>query len=65
MAEVELELEPEEEDDIDGLFDWAVNTFNSGGTDLKKYTAKLNNKTLKAVSDGNKTITFGDGKDGE
>jgi hypothetical protein len=48
----------EEDDDIDGLFDWAVTTFNSGGTNLKKYTATLNQGTVKTVSDGQKTINL-------
>ena len=55
--ENELEFEPED-DDIDGLFDWAVTTFNSGGTDLKDYTATINNGTLVSVSDGTTTVTF-------
>jgi hypothetical protein len=55
------ELEPEQtedEDDIAGLFDWAVNIFNSGGTDLKDYTATLKQGTVTTVSDGNTTITL-------
>ncbi len=40
-----------EDDDIDGLFDWAVNTFNSGGTDLKDYTATLKDGVLTTESD--------------
>lgn len=47
---------PLEDDEIDGLFDWAVSTFNSGGTDLTDYTATLKGKKIKAVSDGNTTI---------
>jgi hypothetical protein len=54
----ELELEPEDDDDIDGLFDWAVDTLTSGGTDLKDYTATVDNGTLTSVSDGTTTITF-------
>jgi len=53
----EIELQTED-DDVDGLFDWAVDTFNSGGTDLKDYTATLDNGTLTSVSDGTTTITF-------
>lgn len=54
----ETELQTEDDDDIDGLFDWAVNTFNSGGTDLNEYTVTLTNETLTSVSDGTTTITF-------
>ncbi len=54
----ETELQTEDDDDIDGLFDWVVNTFNSGGTDLKDYTATLTNGTLTSVSDGITTLTF-------
>ncbi len=54
----ESELNAEDDDDIDGLFDWAVSAFNSGGTDLKDYTATLKNGTVTTVSDGITTITF-------
>jgi hypothetical protein len=54
----ENELQTEDDDEIDGFFDWAVKTFNSGGTDLKDYTATLDNGTLSSVSDGTTTITF-------
>jgi hypothetical protein len=53
----ETELQPED-DDIDGLFDWAVDIFNSGGTDLNSYTATIKDKIIKTVSDGNTTINL-------
>lgn len=52
------EVPPEEDDDIDRLFDWAVNTFTSGGTDLNSYTATIKDKKIKSVSDGNTTINL-------
>lgn len=55
----ETELQTKEEDDeIDGILDWAVNTFTSGGTDLKDYTVTLKDTELTSVSDGTTTITF-------
>lgn len=51
------EVQPED-DDIDGLFDWAVDIFNSGGTDLNSYTATIKDKKIKTVSDGNTTINL-------
>ncbi len=47
-----------EDDEIDGLFDWAISTFNSGGLELSDYTATLKGRTIKTVSDGITTITF-------
>jgi hypothetical protein len=54
------ENEPEamEDDDVDGLFDWAVDTFNSGGTDLNEYTTTLTKGKLTSLSDGNTTVNF-------
>ena len=49
---------PLDDDEIDGLFDWAISTFNSSGTDLSNYTATLKGRTIKTVSDGKTTITF-------
>jgi hypothetical protein len=46
----------EDDDEIDGLFDWAVSTFNSGGTNLKQYTATLKEGTVTKVADGQTTI---------
>jgi hypothetical protein len=55
MDEAEL---PIDDDEIDGLFDWAVSTFNSGGTNLNDYTATLKGKKIMTVSDGNRTINL-------
>jgi hypothetical protein len=52
------EEELTEDDEIDGILDWAVNTFTSGGSELTDYTATLTNETLTSVSDGTTTITF-------
>lgn len=52
------EIVQPEDDDIDGLFDWAVDIFNSGGTDLNSYTATIKDKKIKTVSDGNTTINL-------
>ncbi len=49
---------PLDDDEIDGLFDWAISTFNSGGLELSDYTATLKNGTVTTVSDGITTITF-------
>jgi hypothetical protein len=49
---------PLDDDEIDGLFDWAISTFNSGGIELSDYTATLKGRTIKTVSDGITTITF-------
>ena len=46
------------DDEIDGLFDWAISAFNSGGIELSDYTATLKGRTIKTVSDGITTITF-------
>ncbi len=53
MDEDELPLK---EDEFDGIFDWAVSTFNSGGIDLSEYTATIKGKKITTVSDGNTTI---------
>jgi hypothetical protein len=51
-------MDEAEDDEIDGFFDWAVTTFNSGGTDLNDYTATLKGETIKSISDGNTTINL-------
>lgn len=58
MDDEEELTQTKDDDDIDGLFDWAVTTFNSGGTDLTNYTATLDEGTLASVSDGTTTIIF-------
>lgn len=48
----ELDLD----DDTDDLFGWVVETFTSGGTDLKDYTCTLTQEGITSVSDGTQTI---------
>jgi hypothetical protein len=47
-----------DDNEIDGLFDWAVSTFSSGGTNLTQYTATLNQGTVTTVSNGKTTINL-------
>ena len=52
------DLETNDDDDIDELFGWAGNVYESKGNNPNDYTCTLENRTVTSVSDGTTTVTL-------
>lgn len=56
--EDELELVDEADDDIDELFGWAGNVYESTESTPNDFTCTIESGTITSVSDGQTTITL-------